>query len=63
MEKGRRGEMTTNQRDLIAAVITFHEAMTRPWILETREFIELYQQVREEVGQVCEEMENDNIHN
>ena len=51
--------MTTNQRDLVAAVITFHEAMTRPWILETREFIKLYQQVREEVGQVCEEMENE----
>lgn len=51
--------MTTNQRDLIAAVITFYEAKAKPWILETREFIELYQQVREEVGQVCEELENE----
>lgn len=55
--------MTTNQRDLIALAITFYLAKTKPWILSIKEWIELYQQVREEVGQVCEEMENDNIHN
>lgn len=52
--------LTVNQRDLIALAITFYLAKTKPWILSIKEWIELYQQVREEVGRVCEEMENEN---
>lgn len=53
--------MTTNQRDLIAAIIILDRIgeFTDGMNLNLTDYIQEFKRIRELVGRVCEEMENE----